>query len=206
MWTRVCAPLAAAAPPSQVAVEPDTPQRPPGAGGGAVTDLLLAALHLSSPSYRHGGARPRDNQSGSCAPGQGSGTLATERGRRRLLLVQPSSERTLEPMRRDCSSAEKQEPQLALLFVVPGSRLVSGDRDACLLAAAGVPVTRFGSRWRLDVTAPRALAGSAGLVRSTGESTGWRPSEAGRARGQPEPAYRMRRTPKRRLPALVVRG
>src|SRR4051794_4509907 len=38
------APLAAAPPPSQVAVEPDAPQRPLGAGG-AVADLLLAALH-----------------------------------------------------------------------------------------------------------------------------------------------------------------
>src|SRR4051794_2272836 len=46
MRTRVHAPLAAAPPASQVAVEPDAPQRPPGAGGGAVANLLLAALHL----------------------------------------------------------------------------------------------------------------------------------------------------------------
>jgi hypothetical protein len=46
MRTRVRAPLAAAPPPSQLAVEPDAPQRPRGAGGGAVTDLLPAALHL----------------------------------------------------------------------------------------------------------------------------------------------------------------
>ena len=44
MRTRIRAPLAAAAPPSQ-AVKPDTPQRPLGADGGAVADLLFAALH-----------------------------------------------------------------------------------------------------------------------------------------------------------------
>src|SRR3954451_7768432 len=46
MRTRVRAPLAAAPPPSQVAIEPDAPQRPLGAGRGAIADLLLAALHL----------------------------------------------------------------------------------------------------------------------------------------------------------------
>src|SRR3954449_6965063 len=46
MRPRVRTPLAAAPPPSQVAVEPDAPQRPLGAGGGAVADLVLAALHL----------------------------------------------------------------------------------------------------------------------------------------------------------------
>ena len=45
MRTRVRAPLAAVPPPSQVAVEPDAPKGPLGAGGGAVADLLLAALH-----------------------------------------------------------------------------------------------------------------------------------------------------------------
>ena len=45
MRTRVRAPLAAASPPPQVAVEPNTPQRPLGAGGGAVADLVLAVLH-----------------------------------------------------------------------------------------------------------------------------------------------------------------
>jgi hypothetical protein len=46
------------------------------------------------------------------------------------LIVQLSSERELEPMRRDCSSAEKQEPQLALLFVVRCERVGSLDRHA----------------------------------------------------------------------------
>src|SRR4051812_32594631 len=46
MRTRVRAPLAAAPPPSQVAIEPDAPQRPLGAGRGAIADFLLAALHL----------------------------------------------------------------------------------------------------------------------------------------------------------------
>lgn len=45
MPTRIRAPLVAAAAPSQVAVEPDAPQRPLRAGGGAVADLVLAALH-----------------------------------------------------------------------------------------------------------------------------------------------------------------
>lgn len=48
MGTRVRAPLAAAPPASQVTVEPNAPQRPVGADGGAVADLLLAALHRSA--------------------------------------------------------------------------------------------------------------------------------------------------------------
>jgi hypothetical protein len=47
MRTRVRAPLAAAPPPSQVAVKPDAPQRPLGAGGGAVADLLQTAGFLA---------------------------------------------------------------------------------------------------------------------------------------------------------------
>jgi hypothetical protein len=37
-----------------------------------------------------------------------------------LLFVHLSSERTLEPVRRDCSFAEKQQPQAARLLVVRG--------------------------------------------------------------------------------------
>jgi hypothetical protein len=40
-----------------------------------------------------------------------------------LLLVQPSSERTVEPVRQDCSSARKQESRPALLIVVHSGRL-----------------------------------------------------------------------------------
>ena len=47
MRTGVRAPFAASSPASQVAVVPDTPQSPGRAGGRAVADLLLAALHLS---------------------------------------------------------------------------------------------------------------------------------------------------------------
>ena len=52
MRTRVRAPLAAAPSPSQVAVEPNAPQRPLGSGGRAVSDLLLAGLQVPQrPSY-----------------------------------------------------------------------------------------------------------------------------------------------------------
>jgi hypothetical protein len=53
---------------------------------------------------------------------QGSSVSGTTR---LLLFVQLSSERTLEPVRRECSFAEKQESQLARLLVVPSE---SGDR------------------------------------------------------------------------------
>src|SRR5215207_8430283 len=57
-----------------------------------------------------------------------------------LLVVHLSSERAVEPVRQDSSFSEKQESHPALLLVVPGSRLVSGDWDACLPTAAGAPV------------------------------------------------------------------
>src|SRR5688500_12309270 len=59
MRTRVRAPFAPSPPPPQVAVEPDAPQRPPGAGGRAVPDLLLAALHLSCALSAERGADER---------------------------------------------------------------------------------------------------------------------------------------------------
>src|SRR3954451_13730349 len=51
MRTRVRAPLATVPPPSQVAIPPGAPKRPGGAGGGAVGDLLLAALHLAQRPF-----------------------------------------------------------------------------------------------------------------------------------------------------------
>jgi integrase len=59
MRTRVRAPLATSPLPSQVAVQPNAPQRPLGAGGGAVADLLFAALHLPQRSSAHRSAAVR---------------------------------------------------------------------------------------------------------------------------------------------------
>jgi hypothetical protein len=64
MRTRIHAPFAAPPPPSQVAVEPDAPQRPLGAGGRAIADLVLAAPH---GAQRPIGAAERGHETRACA-------------------------------------------------------------------------------------------------------------------------------------------
>jgi hypothetical protein len=49
---------------------------------------------------------------------------------RLLRFVHLSSERTLEPVRKDCSFAEKQQPQAARLLVVRGESRPEGGVDA----------------------------------------------------------------------------
>jgi hypothetical protein len=72
---------------------------------------------------------------------------------RLLLVVQLSSERTLEPVRKDCSFAEKQQPQAARLLVVRLSSEWARQRlrqdcssakevgvSACALGSSSIPV------------------------------------------------------------------
>jgi hypothetical protein len=74
-----------------------------------------------------------------------------------LVFVHLSSERTLEPVRKDCSFAEKQESQPALMLVVHRRRVVVTERGACFLTSGG------SSRdWSLSVLPEVAGGGHAG--------------------------------------------
>jgi hypothetical protein len=84
------------------------------------------------------------------------------------VVVQLSSERTLEPVRKDCSFAEKQVSRPALLFLVRRGRLLSAGGDARTARETGCAPTQAGaSAERATETRSRPLVTTVRWSRGT---------------------------------------